>query len=178
MKAKRLVLPLLFVALGCTSFSETGNDAPQKNEKAEVSSKQEVIQIFELGAQGATLELLKDESENSITLQTKRNAYLISKAGCGNSEFIKNEEGSVKLDTLTFSKDEQVYLVTSYIRGSTYGAECYFIVFKKSEWLVMALPFNRARFYDLDQDGFDEIVEYKSQTDSAIHTFNSGIVCP
>ncbi len=139
---------------------------------------QEVIQVYELGKKGSTLELLKDESENAITLQTKRNDYLISKVGCGNSEFIKDQDGFVKIDTLTFSKNEQVFLLRSYIKGSTYGAECYFMVFKKSEWLIMALPFNRAQFYDLDHDGFDEIVGYKSQTDSAIYTFSAGLVLP
>lgn len=176
MKAKRSILPLLLVVLGCTSFGEEGSDKPRKNEKIEVTVNQEVVQVFELGAQGATLELLKDESENAITIQTKKNNEIISKVGCGNSEYVKRDDGSINVDTLSFSKSNESYLVTAYIRGSTYGAECYFIVFKKTQWLVMALPFDRARLYDINQDGFDEIIEYKTQTDSTIHTFDSGLV--
>lgn len=169
MKSKSSIV-WLFLLLGCTSFSDNGK------EYIESSEEHDVIQNFKLGTRGTTLEIVKDDLENSIVLKTKRNNYLISVAGCGNCEVIKNKNGSVKLDTLTFTKEDTVYLITSYIRGSTYGAECYFIVFKKSEWKVMALPFDRARFYDLDNDGFDEIVEYKSLMDSAIHTFNSGLV--
>ena len=168
----------MLLILGCTSFSEKDKNAPQKNAEEQTSISREIVQVLGLGTNGSTIELFKDESENSITLQTKKNDQIISKVGCGNSEYVKREDGSIKVDTLSFSKGKESYLITAYIRGSTYGAECYFIVFKKSQWLVMALPFDRARFYDADRDGFDEIVEYKSQTDSTIHTFNSGLVVP
>lgn len=175
---KRAILPLALLVLGCTFFSEENKDTSQKNEKKQVPANQELIQVFELGTKGSILELLKDESENAITLQTKKNNEIVSKVGCGNSEYVKREDGSIKLDTLNFSKNEESYLITSYVRGSTYGAECYYIIFKKSQWLVMALPFDRAKLYDVDLDGFDEIVEYKSQTDSAIHRFNLGLILP
>lgn len=173
-----IIIPLMLLILGCTSFSEKGKDTPQEDTKEQTSISQEVVQVFELGSNGSILELLKDESENAITLQTKKNGEIISKVGCGNSAYVKREDGAIKVDTLSFSKSNDSYLVTAYIRGSTYGAECYFIVFKKTQWLVMALPFDRARLYDVDQEGFDEIVEYKSQADSAIHSFNSGLVVP
>lgn len=177
MKFKSLIFPFLIAILGCTFFNDSSKPHNQKG-KAEVTGRQQIVQIFKLGTQGTTLELIRDESENSISLQTKRNDYFISKVGRGNSEFVENENGSVKIDTLFFTKNKVSYLITSYIKGSTYGAECYFMIYKNTEWIVMALPFDRARFYDVDRDGLEEIIGYKSQVDSTIYTFNAGLLLP
>ena len=175
---KKMMLLLLFIIWLWSSFLQKINEASPKYNSFQNLTDKKVVQIIELGIKGSKLELLHDEYENSIFLQTKRNGDLISEIGRGNSEFIKDKDGTVSIDTLVFSMREHVYLITSYIKGSTYGAENYFLVFKKLEWLIMALPFDRARFYDTDQDGFDEIVEYNSQIDSAIYTFSSGLILP
>ncbi|MGB3452679.1 MAG: hypothetical protein WBA59_02495 [Moheibacter sp.] len=181
MKKENLISFVFFVLviMGCAYFfNDKRNKPTEEGNRTKNANCEKLIQSIELDSDGNVLELFKSEIENTITLQTKKNGTAISRVGCGNSEYINNEKGSIKLDSLKFSEKDKGYLITSYIKGSTYGAECYFIVFKRTQWLIMTLPFNRAKFYDTNQDGFDEIIEYKSQSDSIIYTFKSGLVLP
>lgn len=100
---------------------------------------------------------------------------LVSSSSCGNCEFLKNEKGEIKIDTLNFSTDSRGFLVTAFIRGSNYGAEQYFIIYQNPYWNISVLPFDVAQFKDIDGDSFDEIVEYKMD-DSTVYSFIAGVL--
>lgn len=135
----------------------------------------ELVQSFDLNEE-TTLQLFKNEIENTLILQTKWKNEIISIAGCGNCEYVTDDNGLIKIKKLHFSDNQKVFLITAYVRGSTYGAENYFLAYGNKHWFLNQLPFDRADFYDADEDSFDEIIEYKPESDSTIYTFQKGIL--
>lgn len=136
----------------------------------------ELVQNIDLNSRGASLKLFKNETENNLILQTKWKEEVISIAGCGNCEYVKEDDGTIKVKVLNFRDSQRAFLITAYVRGSTYGAENYFIAYENIQWRLIQLPFERAAFYDVDRDSIDEIIEYKPKSDSSIYSFQKGII--
>jgi len=174
----KLILLFLFFMAGCSFDNEKPDKSLKENRKTETTNGPELIQVFELDSLGNTLELLKDDKKDYILLQTKQNARIVNIAGSGYSEFALNENKNVELKKLKFPKENNCYLVEGYIYGSTYGAVCYFIVYGHIGWLITPLPFDRVDVYDIDNDGYDEIIEYRRQGKQILYTFERGLILP
>lgn len=174
----KLILLFLFFMAGCSFDSEKPYKSLEEDKKTETTNGPELIQVFELDSLGNTLELLKDDKKDCILLQTKQNEWIVNIAGSGYSAFALNEDESIELKKLKFPKENNCYLVEGYIRGSTYGAVCYFFVYRHIGWLIAPLPFDRVDVYDIDNDGYDEIIEYRGQDKQVLYTFERGLILP
>lgn len=180
MKIQELIIVvILFVFVGCTSNKKKKKEIHQE-QKAPQNEK--VIKVFSLGNKNsnATAELIRNSHENSITIQTKRDDFLLAKSGYGNSDFqINDKGGSIKIDTVQFNKfKSNAYVIYTYIKGSTFGAGFNYIIYKKDEWAVMRLPFLRSKISDVDADGYKEIINFTSTGDKTTYYFRSGLVYP
>ena len=174
---KRLmILAFCLVLLGC---NVSDNDVARSSENIELKqgAKPEIIELDANGDE-AILELEEDKIKNILTIRTKKNDEVLSISGCGNNQFVRDNKGDIIIDTLNFYQSNIGYLITSFVNGSTYGAETYFLIHKKSQWLVSRLPFYRMRYSDINNDGIDELIDFKSQNDSSIYNFRSGIILP
>lgn len=175
-----MIQRLLIVGI-CLAFFECHNPEKADNQEAKTSDSdlKEQINVIEFPIGDETiLELIEDLNGNNLLLKTKRSNELISVSGCGNSQFIKDTDGTIKIDSLIFGEGRKGFLVSSFVNGSTYGAETHFMIYKKGQWIVSRLPFSRMRIIDINEDGTDELIEYQSQNDSLIYNFQSGVVVP
>lgn len=106
-----------------------------------------------------SLEILRDERNNYILLETKCNGEILSIAGSGNIDFL---DGTLRLDTVFFEKDKEVFVLPTYVYGSTYGAVVYFLVYKNNysnDWEIIKIPFDRLDI-KTDKKGLSRILEY------------------
>ncbi len=125
------------------------------------------------------IEILKSRKENTLIIRTKRDEDIISIAGYGNSENQVNENGSIVIDTLDFQMNaKKEYLLPTYIKGSTYGASIFYIVYYDSSWQVFRVPFDRVNVRYEKKIGQSVIVEYKATGDSTLYKFKSGLLIP
>lgn len=179
---KTKLLFLVVTTLSCSIFScksdaqDVSQNTTEVNVKNEQSGNQEEAFIRELKLDSRnTLELIELYSEGVTEIKTKYLGKLSNGVSCGNGEFIRDKNGSITIDTLNLDQSNSSYLIKSSIRGSTYDANCHFIVYKDANWKVTLLPFDRVSFFDIDNDGLDDIIEYK-MNDSTIYSFTSGIL--
>ena len=135
--AKKLlsVLALLTLTAAC------GNRQPQT-----VSPQPKVVASFPLGS-ATELRLLSDG--NLSQLELYYDGDLQELVGTANTDYLRNNEGHIVLDTLTDTVLAPAYVVRTYDRSSTYGAEVWYVVYpyRSNEpdgpWSLLKLPTDR-----------------------------------
>jgi hypothetical protein len=168
-----LSLLLSFNVLDCTNQNKKINQS-----KVETSDSLNFVKIYYFDSDSiATLEILKNKVDNYILLRTKYHGSILSIAGEGNIDF---EYGILRLDTVSFTKNEQVYILPTYVYGSTYGALVYFLIYKENDdmWQILRIPFDRLDVKDINKDGLSEIVQYAHNGNKIVYTFKNGIIVP
>ena len=131
--AKKLlsVLALLTLTAAC------GNRQPQT-----VSPQPEVVASFPLGAD-AELRLLSDGNLSQLELYY------------GGTDYLRNNEGHIVLDTLTDTVLAPAYVVRTFDRSSTYGAEVWYLLYPyrrddpDGPWNLVKLPTDRPSAEDI-----------------------------
>jgi len=168
---------LLFL-FGC-SLSNPQKDNDNIDKSIEEINKNDTIHVLlEKDKYGNIwLDIIKFYSNNTIVFQTRRNRIL-SISGSGNTELVLTESGEIAVDTVDFGNDgKNEYVFKTFIKGSTYGASCYYIVYLNSWWEVFRVPFDRL-FVKYDEGIGDYIIISYHANDSAIYRFDSGILTP
>ena len=135
--AKKLlsVLALLTLTAAC------GNRQPQTD-----SPQPKVVASFPLGS-ATELRLLSDG--NLSQLELYYGGDLQELVGTANTDYLRNNEGHIVLDTLTDTVLAPAYVVRTYDRSSTYGAEVWYVVYpyRSNEpdgpWSLLKLPTDR-----------------------------------
>ena len=141
--AKKLlsVLALLTLTAAC------GNRQPQP-----VSPQPEVVASFPLGAD-AELRLLSDG--NLSQLELYYGGDLQELVGTANTDYLRNNEGHIVLDTLTDTVLAPAYVVRTFDRSSTYGAEVWYLLYPyrrddpDGPWNLAKLPTDRPSAEDI-----------------------------
>jgi hypothetical protein len=115
--AKKLlsVLALLTLTAAC------GNRQPQP-----VSPQPEVVASFPLGS-ATELRLLSNGNLSQLELYF--GGYLQELVGTANTDYLRNNEGHIVLDTLTDTALAPAYVVRTFDRSSTYGAEVWYLLY-------------------------------------------------
>lgn len=80
---------------------------------------------FQLGA-GAELRLLSDG--NLSQLELYYGGDLQELVGTANTDYVRTGEGQIALDTITDTLLTPAYVVRTYDRSSTYGAEVWYLL--------------------------------------------------
>ncbi len=172
-----ILIFLLNITVSCKEAfhksDETGVEKSHRRFSKEVSSHE--YNEFMLDE---TYKLVLSSSvENGIAkVQIDFLEELVINFGCGNCEFVKNESGQIKIDSLNFNENQKGYVVYTLIRGSNYSAARYFIIHKNPYWNISLLPFDIASFEDINNDGFDEIIRIQRKKDRIIYRFDNGIL--
>ena len=69
------------------------------------------------------------------------------------------------------------YVLPLYVKGSTYGAVEYYIIYREDceglYWYVYKFPFSNMIVRDANEDGFSEIITYED-SDSSTYSFKHG----
>lgn len=141
--AKKLlsVLALLTLTAAC------GNRQPQP-----VSPQPEVVASFPLGS-AAELHLLSDG--NLSQLELYYGGDLQELVGTANTDYLRNNEGNIVLDTLTDTALAPAYVVRTFDRSSTYGAEVWYLLYPHRRddpdgpWNLAKLPTDRPSAEDI-----------------------------
>ena len=132
--AKKLsfVLALLTLTAAC------GNRQPQTN-----SPQPEVVASFPLGS-ATELRLLSDG--NLSQLELYYGGDLQELVGTANTDYVRNDNGQIVLDTLTDTVLEPAYVVRTFDRSSTYGAEVWYLLspYRRDDpdgpWNIVKVP--------------------------------------
>ena len=141
--AKKLlsVLALLTLTAAC------GNRQPQT-----VSPQPEVVASFPLGAV-AELPLLSGGDLSQLELYY--GGDLQELVGTANTDYLRNNEGHIVLDTLTDTVLAPAYVVRTFDRSSTYGAEVWYLLYPyrrddpDGPWNLVKLPTDRPSAEDI-----------------------------
>ena len=141
--AKKLsfVLALLTLTAAC------GNRQPQTN-----SPQPEVVASFPLGS-ATELRLLSDG--NLSQLELYYGGDLQELVGTANTDYVRNDNGQIVLDTLTDTVLEPAYVVRTFDRSSTYGAEVWYLLSPDRRddpdgpWNLVKLPTDRPSAADI-----------------------------
>ena len=143
--AKKLlsVLALLTLTAAC------GNRQPQP-----VSPQPEVVASFPLGAD-AELRLLSDG--NLSQLELYYGGDLQELVGTANTDYLRNNEGHIVLDTLTDTALAPAYVVRTFDRSSTYGAEVWYLLspYRRDNpdgpWNIVKVPDEKPTLQSVEQ---------------------------
>ena len=98
---------------------------------------------FQLGA-GAELRLLSDG--NLSQLELYYGGDLQELVGTANTEYVRDDAGHIVIDTLTDTDVVPAYVVRTYDRSSTYGAEVWYVLYPYREgepegpWNIVKVP--------------------------------------
>ena len=110
------------------------------------------VASFGLG-ENAELRLLTDS--NLSQLELYYGGELQELAGTANTEYVRNDEGRVVVDTVTDAVMMPAYVVRTYDRSSTYGAEVWYVVYPyrpddpDGPWNLVKLPIDRPSIEDV-----------------------------
>ena len=143
--AKKLlsVLALLTLTAAC------GNRQPQP-----VSPQPEVVASFQLGA-GAELRLLSDG--NLSQLELYYGGDLQELVGTANTDYVRNDSGQITLDTITDTALAPAYVVRTFDRSSTYGAEVWYLLYPyrrddpDGPWNIVKVPDEKPTLQSVEQ---------------------------
>jgi len=98
---------------------------------------------FLLGA-GAELRLLSDG--NLSQLELYYGGDLQELVGTANTDYVRNDSGQITLDTITDTALAPAYVVRTYDRSSTYGAEVWYLLspYRRDDpdgpWNIVKVP--------------------------------------
>lgn len=98
---------------------------------------------FQLGA-GAELRLLSDG--NLSQLELYYGGDLQELVGTANTDYVRTGEGQIALDTITDTLLTPAYVVRTYDRSSTYGAEVWYLLspYRRDDpdgpWNIVKVP--------------------------------------
>lgn len=125
------------------------------------------------------LDVISDNLENFLILQTRRNNEILAISGYGNSSITLDDNNRILVDTIDFMNDKKVeYLLTSFIKGSTYGASVYYIIYFNNQWNIFQFPFDNLEVkYDVKINDF-AVITYDPMRISRKFRFNSGVLKP
>ena len=107
---------------------------------------------FLLGA-GAELRLLSDG--NLSQLELYYGGDLQELVGTANTDYVRNDSGQITLDTITDTALAPAYVVRTYDRSSTYGAEVWYLLspYRRDDpdgpWNLAKLPTDRPSAADI-----------------------------
>ena len=140
--AKKLsfVLALLGLTAACGNQTQT-NTTPL-----------EVAASFPLGS-ATELRLLSDG--NLSQLELYYGGDLQELVGTANTDYLRNNEGHIVLDTLTDTALAPAYVVRTFDRSSTYGAEVWYLLYPyrrddpDGPWNLVKLPTDRPSAEDI-----------------------------
>ena len=123
------------------------------------------------------LYLIDNKRDNSLILQTRRGKHILSISGYGNSEIVLTNDGKAVIDTVNFGNDGvDEYIISSLIRGSTYGASLQYLVYLNDDWEIFRIPFDRSVVrYEKEINDY-RIVSYDGNGDSSLFSFKNGIL--
>jgi hypothetical protein len=132
--AKKLlsVLALLTLTAAC------GNRQSQP-----VSPQPEVVASFPLGS-ATELRLLSDG--NLSQLELYYGGDLQELVGTANTDYVRNDNGQIVLDTLADTALAPAYVVRTFDRSSTYGAEVWYLLspYRRDDpdgpWNIVKVP--------------------------------------
>ena len=141
--AKRILLglALLMLVAACGGHQRRA-DAAQP----------EVVASFLLGA-GAELRLLSDG--NLTQLELYYGGDLQELVGTANTDYVHNDSGQITLDTITDTALAPAYVVRTFDRSSTYGAEVWYVLYPyrrddpDGPWNLVKLPTDRPSAEDI-----------------------------
>ena len=141
--AKRILLglALLMLVAACGGHQRRA-DAAQP----------EVVASFLLGA-GAELRLLSDG--NLTQLELYYGGDLQELVGTANTDYVRNDSGQITLDTITDTALAPAYVVRTFDRSSTYGAEVWYLLYPyrrddpDGPWNLAKLPTDRPSAADI-----------------------------
>ena len=89
------------------------------------AARPEVVASFQLGA-GAELRMLSDG--NLSQLELYYGGDLQELVGTANTDYVRTGEGQIALDTITDTALAPAFVVRTYDRSSTYGAEVWYVL--------------------------------------------------
>ena len=107
---------------------------------------------YKLGA-NAEISLLSDGNLSQVEIYY--GGELQDLAGTANTEYVCNDEGRVVVDTVTDAVMMPAYVVRTYDRSSTYGAEVWYVVYPyrpddlDGPWNLVKLPIDRPSIEDV-----------------------------
>lgn len=107
---------------------------------------------YKLGA-NAEISLLSDGDLSQVEIYY--GGELQELAGTANTEYVRNDEGRVVVDTVTDAVMMPAYVVRTYDRSSTYGAEVWYVVYPyrpddpDGPWNLVKLPIDRPSIEDV-----------------------------
>lgn len=124
----------------------------QKHETPDIPKLHKVAS-FSLG-ENTELRLLTDSTLSQVELYY--GGELQELAGTANTLFVTDDEGRIVLDTIRIgSSSDPQYVVRTYDRSSTYGAEVWYVVYpyRSNEpdgpWSLLKLPTDRPTMEDI-----------------------------
>lgn len=167
---KLFLLPLLLLIVACH----------QRRPDSQAPSMQQVAS-FKLG-ESAELHLLTDS--NLSQLELFYGGELQELAGTANTLFVADDEGRIALDTVHLDGGSSTqYIIRSYDRSSSYGAEVWYIVYPldpKMEgdgpWSIARVPWDLPGLLD-DGHGTSLVMYQNPQQRDLyyVYAFESGI---
>ena len=107
---------------------------------------------FQLGA-GAELRLLSDG--NLSQLELYYGGDLQELVGTANTDYVRSDNGQITLDTLTDTLLTPAYVVRTYDRSSTYGAEVWYVLYPyrrddpDGPWNIVKVPTDQPSMEDV-----------------------------
>lgn len=107
---------------------------------------------FQLGS-GAELRLLSDG--NLSQLELYYGGDLQELVGTANTDYVRSDNGQITLDTLTDTMLAPAYVVRTYDRSSTYGAEVWYVLYPyrrddpDGSWNIAKVPTDRPSTEDV-----------------------------
>lgn len=124
------------------------------NQQADRTPVMQQVAAFRLG-ESAELRLLTDSNLSQVELYY--GGELQELAGTANTLFTTDDNGRIVLDTVHLDGDSLAaqYIVRTYDRSSTYGAEVWYVVYpyRASEpdgpWSLVKLPTDRPTMEDV-----------------------------
>jgi hypothetical protein len=107
---------------------------------------------YKLGA-NAEISLLSDG--NLSQLELYYGGDLQELVGTANTDYVRNDEGRIVLDTVTDTALAPAYVVRTFDRSSTYGAEVWYVLYPyrhddpDGPWNLVKLPTDRPSIGDI-----------------------------
>ena len=167
-----LLLPLLVVlTVGC-----------RHRQQETVPSAMQQVASFRLD-ENTELHLLTDSNLSQVELYY--GGELQELAGTANTLFVTDSSNLIKLDTVHLDDGPSTqYIIRTYDRSSTYGAEVWYIAYPlydgeegNGPWALVRLPFDCPAIEDTDGDGHMEILGHSpKEPNYHVYSFSHGLL--
>ena len=170
-----IIISFLVFSVLSSCTSQTNRNAFTLNDTGNCDTSKLVRTYYFDKDSIASLEVLRNEVDNYIFLRTKWHRKILSIAGEGNIDFVDEK---LNLDTVFFEKDKEVFILPTYVFGSTYGAVVYFLIYEgdfENTWEIFKIPFDRFEI-KTGKDGLSNIVRYTTDKQKSIYVFKNGIL--